>query len=278
MKEGSFQSGGLFRLDGRRALVTGGTGVLGGVMADGLAEAGARVAVLGLGQAECDARAHDIHERYGVETLGYDADVLDPAALRKVRDHLLERWGPPDILVNAAGGNVARERTDTVSFFDVPEGAFEQALDLNLHGTVRPTRLFAAAMAERGRGVIVNVSSMAAMQAMSGAPGYSAAKSAIDSFTRWMAMDLARRYGDGLRVNAIAPGFFITHQNRNVLVREDGSYTERSLAVLAKTPMGRFGRPEEVKGPLVWLCSDAASFVTGIVVPIDGGFSSFSGI
>jgi NAD(P)-dependent dehydrogenase (short-subunit alcohol dehydrogenase family) len=160
----------------------------------------------------------------------------------------------------------------------MPIDAFDEVVKLNLHGSVIPSLVFGEAMAERKRGCIVNVSSMAAQMAMSGVLGYSVAKAGIDTFTKWMAVDLARRFGDGMRVNAIAPGFFITEQNRNVLVREDGSYTDRSKTVLAKTPMGRFGKPEEITGAIRWLCSDAASFVTGAVIPIDGGFSSFSGV
>lgn len=267
-----------FSLAGKSAVVTGGYGVLGAEMAAGLAAAGARVAILGRRADRAEAVAADLRARFGAETRTLLADVLDETALGAARDALLADWGSPDILVNAAGGNVARSRTDTQSFFDVPEDAFEEVLRLNFHGAVFPTRVFGAAMAAAGRGCVVNISSMAAGQALTGVPGYSAAKAAIDNFTRWMACDLARRYGDGLRVNAIAPGFFVTEQNRAVLVAPDGSYTPRSQAVLAKTPMGRFGRPDELTGALVWLCSDAASFVTGAVIPVDGGFSAFSGV
>ena len=267
-----------FSLAGKSAVVTGGYGVLGAEMAAGLAAAGARVAILGRRADRAEAVAADLRARFGAETRTLLADVLDETALGAALGALLADWGPPDILVNAAGGNVARSRTDTQSFFDVPEDAFEEVLRLNFHGAVFPTRVFGAAMAAAGRGCVVNISSMAAGQALTGVPGYSAAKAAIDNFTRWMACDLARRYGDGLRVNAIAPGFFVTEQNRAVLVAPDGSYTPRSQAVLAKTPMGRFGRPDELTGALVWLCSDAASFVTGAVIPVDGGFSAFSGV
>ena len=267
-----------FSLAGKTAVVTGGYGVLGAEMAAGLAAAGARVAILGRRADRAAAVAADLRERFGAETRTLLADVLDETALGAARDALLADWGTPDILVNAAGGNVARSRTDTQSFFDVPEDAFEEVLRLNFHGAVFPTRVFGAAMAAAGRGCVVNISSMAAGQTLTGVPGYSAAKAAIDNFTRWMACDLARRYGDGLRVNAIAPGFFVTEQNRTVLVAPDGSFTPRSQAVLAKTPMGRFGRPDELTGTLVWLCSDAASFVTGAVIPVDGGFSAFSGV
>ncbi|MBC7898087.1 MAG: SDR family oxidoreductase, partial [Cytophagaceae bacterium] len=183
-----------------------------------------------------------------------------------------------DALVNGAGGNVARARSDGRPVFDVPMDAFEEALKLNLHGSIVPSLVFGASMAERRTGSIVCVSSMASTQAISGVLGYSVAKAGIDVFTRWMGTELARRYGDGLRVNAIAPGFFVTTQNRNVLINADGSLTPRARTIIDRTPMGRFGNPEELVGAVHWLCSDAASFVTGVVVPVDGGFSAFSGV
>jgi NAD(P)-dependent dehydrogenase (short-subunit alcohol dehydrogenase family) len=173
---------------------------------------------------------------------------------------------------------VARARTDGVAPFAMPMDAFDEAVRLNLHGTVQPSLVFGETMAAAGRGAIVNVSSMAARQAISGVMGYSVAKAAIDSFTRWLAVDLARRCGPGLRVNAIAPGFFVADQNRSVLVNPDGTPTARAAAIVARTPMGRFGDPAELVGPLVFLCSDAAAFVTGVVLPVDGGFSACSGV
>jgi NAD(P)-dependent dehydrogenase (short-subunit alcohol dehydrogenase family) len=180
--------------------------------------------------------------------------------------------------VNAAGGNVARARTDQVTPFRMQLDAFDEVVRLNLHGTVHPTLVFGEAMAERKKGSVVNISSMAALRPLAGVAGYSAAKAGIDSFTRWLAVELARHHGPGLRVNAIAPGFFVTTQNKAVLVKPDGSPTERGRAILARTPMGRFGEPAELQGALLWLCSDAASFVTGVVIPIDGGFSADGGI
>ena len=160
----------------------------------------------------------------------------------------------------------------------MPLAAFDEVLRLNLHGTVYPTLVFGEAMAERKKGSVVNISSMAALRPLKGTAGYSAAKAGVDSFTRWLAVELARHCGPGLRVNAIAPGFFVTTQNRVVLVKEDGSPTDRGRAILARTPMGRFGDPSELQGALLWLCSDAASFVTGVVIPVDGGFSADGGI
>ena len=266
-----------FDLTGRVAVITGGYGVLGGGIADALGAAGVRVAVLGRREAEGEAKVAALRAQ-GVEAMALVADALDQPQLERARDRLVSAWGAPDILINAAGGNVQRARTDGVSPFAMPMDAFDEVVRLNLHGTVGPTMAFGAAMADRGKGAIINVSSMAALSAISGVLGYSVAKAAIDNFTRWMAVDLARKFGDGLRVNAIAPGFFVSTQNRGVLINPDGSYTERSQAIIKRTPMGRFGNPDELTGAVHWLCSDAASFVTGTVIPVDGGFSVYSGV
>jgi len=266
-----------FELTGRVAVVTGGYGVLGGSMAAGLAAANAKVAILGRRREAAEQKAEQIRQAGGV-THVLIADALDEHQMRAACHDLLQRWGRVDILVNAAGGNVGRARSDSRSVFEVPLDAFDEVLRLNLHGTVVPSMAFGEAMARQKAGCIVNISSMAALQALSGVMGYSMAKAAIDNFTRWLAVDLARRHGDGIRVNAIAPGFFISDQNRAVLVNPDGSATDRARTILANTPMGRFGRAEELIGPLLWLCSDAASFVTGVVLPVDGGFSAFSGV
>lgn len=266
-----------FDISGRVAVVTGGYGVIGSVIGRGLSAVGARVAVLGRRQSSANAEVEAIRAQGG-EAMALVADATDTDQLRAARDELLAAWGRVDILINAAGGNVARARSDTMSVFEIPSGAFDEVLSLNLHGTVLPTMVFAEQMAGQRRGAIVNISSMAAIQALSGVMGYSVAKAGVDNFTRWLAVDMARRHGDGVRVNAIAPGFFITTQNRGVLVAEDGGPTERARNILRQTPMGRFGRPEELVGAVQWLCSDAASFVTGAVIPIDGGFSVFSGV
>jgi NAD(P)-dependent dehydrogenase (short-subunit alcohol dehydrogenase family) len=266
-----------FDLAGRVAVVTGGYGVLGGMIASGLAASGVRVAILGRRHDAAQAKADDICLAGG-DAIALVADVLDEQQLRGVRDSLQGTWRDVDILVNAAGGNVARARNDDRSIFDVPIDAFDEVLRLNLHGTVVPSLVFGESMARRGSGCIVNISSMASLQAISGVLGYSVAKAGIDNFTRWFAVDLARRHGDGLRVNAIAPGFFISTQNRAVLIESDGAPTARARTIVGRTPMGRFGDPEELLGPVRWLCSDAASFVTGVVIPVDGGFSAFSGV
>jgi NAD(P)-dependent dehydrogenase (short-subunit alcohol dehydrogenase family) len=266
-----------FDLRGRTAVVTGGYGVLGGSLAEALVGAGAKVAILGRNREAAERKVESLC-RAGGEAMVLVASAVDEGELRRARETLLAAWGGLDILVNAAGGNVARARTDHAAPFAMPLDAFDEVLRLNLHGTVYPTLVFGEAMAERKKGSVVNISSMAALRPLKGTAGYSAAKAGIDSFTRWLAVELARHCGPGLRVNAIAPGFFVTKQNRSVLVEEDGTPTGRGRAILARTPMGRFGAPEELQGAVLWLCSDAASFVTGVVIPIDGGYSADGGI
>ena len=267
----------LFDLEDRVAAVSGGYGVLGGVLASSLAAAGCKVAVVGRKMAAAEEKVAHIRDSGG-DAMPVVADVLDEAAIQAGCAEIVRTWGRVDILINAAGGNVPAARNDNRSIFEVPMGAFDEVMRLNLHGTVVPTMVFGRAMAERGSGCIVNISSMAATQSLTGVLGYSVAKAGIESLTRWLAMDLARRYGAGMRVNAVAPGFFLGNQNRALLVNADGSYTPRGRTVVDRTPMGRFGRAEELIGPVHWLCSDAASFVTGVVVPVDGGFSVFSGV
>ena len=266
-----------FDLTGRVAVVSGGYGVLGSSLASGLAAAGARIAILGRRNEPAQATAEALRAT-GADAMVLIADALDDTALRAARSTLVDAWGRVDILINAAGGNVQRARNDRSSIFDVPMDAFDEVLKLNLHGTVVPTLAFGELMAAQGRGSIVNISSMAAARVLSGVLGYSVAKSGVDIFTRWMAVELARKHGDGVRVNAVMPGFFISSQNRNVLLNADGSHTERANSIIAHTPMGRFGRPEELNGAVQWLCSDAASFVTGAVIPVDGGFGVFGGL
>jgi NAD(P)-dependent dehydrogenase (short-subunit alcohol dehydrogenase family) len=251
--------------------------VLGGNLASSLGEAGAKVAVIGRKRDSAEEKAADIRSKGG-EAIAVVADVVDEAQLKAASAEILGTWGKVDILINAAGGNVARARSDNKPVFDIPMDAFEEVLRLNLHGTVVPSMIFGAAMAERKSGVILNISSMAASRALTHLMGYSIAKAGVENMTRWLAVDLARRYGSGIRVNAIAPGFFVANQNRALLINPDGTHTPRGTQIIGGTPMGRFGEAHELVGPVHFLCSDAASFVTGVVIPIDGGFSAFSGV
>ncbi len=267
-----------FRLDGKVAVVTGGTGVLGSVMVRALAASGARVAVLGRRAEMAEHLAAEVRAAGG-EALATPADVLDTAGLEAVRATLLARWERIDLLVNAAGGHEpGAVLTPQQTFVDLDMGAMRRVMDLNFFGTFLPTQVFAAPMAARSAGSIVNISSMAASQAVTRVAGYSAAKAAIDNLTRWLAVTVARQHGPGLRVNAIAPGFFVAEQNRALLLDGDGNLTERGEAIIRNTPMERFGEPDELLGALLWLLSDASRFVTGAVVPVDGGFSVFSGV
>jgi NAD(P)-dependent dehydrogenase (short-subunit alcohol dehydrogenase family) len=247
-------------------------------MAHGLAAAGAKVAIMGRRAEKAGLVAAAI-ENEGGQALALPADVLDQASLAAARDRLLAQWGGVDILVNAAGGNIPQATVmGDVTFFNLQQASFDRVLELNLNGTLLPTQVFGEEMANHGRGVIVNISSMAAQRPLTRVIGYSAAKAAIDNYTRWLAIELASKYGEGLRVNAIAPGFFLGEQNRAMLVNADDTPTPRGATIIAHTPMKRFGEPEELVGTLVWLCSDAARFVTGVVVPVDGGFSAFGGV
>lgn len=268
---------GLFSLDGRVAVVTGGSGAIGSALARGLAGAGARVAVLARGADALEQTAQRLRED-GHDAVAVSADVLNTSSLGNARDRVLEQFGAIDILVNCAGGNVgAATLADDASPFELPVDAFRAVLDFNLIGTVLPTQVFGAAMRSGAGCSIVNVSSMAATRALTRVPGYAAAKAGIESLTRSFAVELARR-GTGIRVNAIAPGFVVGKQNRALLIGDDGTLTERGAVIVGKTPLGRFGEPEELVSTVVWLASDGARFVTGIVVPVDGGFSAFSGV
>jgi NAD(P)-dependent dehydrogenase (short-subunit alcohol dehydrogenase family) len=272
----------LFELSGKVAVVTGATGVLGGAMARGLARAGARVGVLGRRKERAEEVAAEIRNRGG-EALALPADVLIGEQLEAARDALLERWGRVDVLVNAAGGNLPTATVgEDATFFGLAEEPLREVFDLNLLGTVLPSQVFGEVMTRdqgsEAEGSIVNVSSMAAQKPLTRVVGYSAAKAAVENLTRWLAVELAHKYGPGLRVNAIAPGFFLGEQNRALLMYEDGSLTERGQAIVEHTPARRFGEPEELVGTLIWLCSPATRFVTGVVVPVDGGFGAFSGV
>jgi NAD(P)-dependent dehydrogenase (short-subunit alcohol dehydrogenase family) len=268
----------LFSLEGRVAVVTGATGVLGGAMARGLSRAGAKVGVLGRRRERAEAEVQAI-EADGGDALALPADVLDRGELEAAREVVVERWERLDVLVNAAGGNMPSATLEPKqSFFELPVEGMEPVIAMNLQGTLLPSQVFGEAMARAGRGCIVNISSMAAQRAMTRVLGYGVAKASVENATRWLAVELARSFGEGLRVNAIAPGFFIGEQNRALLLNEDGSLTARGQTIIDHTPAGRFGEPDDLIGTLIWLCGPGAGFVNGIVVPVDGGFSAFSGV
>ncbi len=267
-----------FDLSGKTAIVTGGTGVLGGAMSGALAKAGANVAILGRSESKGKNKIKKITEEGGNAIL-LVADVLENDQLVEAREKVLDKWGSIDILVNAAGGNMPDATVmPEQSIFDLSEEAVEKVVGLNFMGSFYTTQVFAKPMIEQKRGSIVNISSMAAERPMTRVMGYAASKAAIDNYTKWLAIELATKYGEGLRVNSIAPGFFIGDQNRDLLLNEDESLSQRGQTIIDHTPMNRFGDPDDLSGTLVWLCSEAAKFVTGVVVPVDGGFSAFSGV
>ncbi|MEA4994909.1 MAG: SDR family oxidoreductase [Petrimonas sp.] len=270
----------IFDVSGKVAIVTGGTGVLGGSIAESFLTAGAKVVIIGRNEENVERKIEFFRKKFGEgEVLGYSCNVLDIDRLKIVKRDILDKWNGVDILINCAGGNVkGATLTDQQSFFDMNLDLWDDVLNLNLNGSIYPSFVFGEIMAGRKAGCIINISSMAALTAITRVPGYSSAKAAVDNFTRWLAMEMALKFSDKIRVNAIAPGFFIGNQNRNILLNDDGSLTERSEKVLAKTPMKRFGDITELNGAVQFLCSDAASFITGIVLPVDGGFSIFSGV
>lgn len=260
------------------AVITGGNGTLGNAFVRGLATAGAQVFILGR-NAEKSAGVVAAFADEGLSIEAITCDVLDEGAVAGAVKEVLEKAGRVDILVNGAGGNLpgAVVGPDS-SIFDLGIDDFRKVNDLNLLGTVIPSIAFAKPMVAQGSGCIINISSMAALVPITRVVGYAAAKAAVDNFTRWLAVELAAKYGEGIRVNAIAPGFFIAEQNRSLLLQEDGSLTSRGETIISQTPQKRFGKPEELTSTLLWLCDDASSFVNGIVVPVDGGFSAFCGV
>ncbi len=268
----------LFDIDGKVAVVTGGSGTLGGSISKYLAANGVKVAVIGRTQENVDLRLSKI-KNSGGEGMGLVVNVLNMEELQAAKNAILKKWGRIDILVNTAGGNMpGATLTEQQTVFDMKIKDFNKVTDLNLNGTVYPCLVFGEVMGEQKSGSIINISSMATMSSITRVPGYSVAKSGVEIFTKWLAMEMATKFSDKVRVNAIAPGFFISSQNEKVLLNADGSYTERSQKVIAKTPMGRFGNIDELNGAVHYLCANAASFVTGTIIPVDGGFSSFSGV
>ena len=266
-----------FGLEGKVAVVTGGGGVLGGSISKSLAEAGVSVIILDIRE---EAIARRVGELEGLgKVQGFVCDILNMESLKDIAGKIVEQHGQIDMLINAAGGNIpGATLTEEQTIFDMKMEDFNKVTNLNLNGSVMPCMVFGEVMAKNGRGSIINISSMATYSAITRVPGYSVAKSGMNIFTQWLATELAMKFGEGIRVNAIAPVFFIGDQNRSVLINPDGSLTDRSKKVLAKTPMGRFGDITELNGIVQFLCSDAASFITGAIIPVDGGFSAFSGV
>jgi len=269
----------LFNIQGQTAVITGGSGGLGNIMARALAEAGARVAVISLHSTSSDKVVETIRAAGG-EAIGIACNVMDRAALEHAREEILRSFASIDILINAAGGNQPGATTSQeLSFFDLDRQAIDTVFDLNFTGTFQSCQVFGRSMVEQGHGCIVNIASMNALRPLTRIPAYSAAKAAVANFTQWLAVHMAQEYSVQIRVNAISPGFFLTEQNRFLLTEaETGAMTPRGQTILNHTPMGRLGAPEDLIGTLLWLVSPASAFVTGVVIPVDGGFSSFSGV
>ncbi len=266
----------LFNIKDYVVVITGGTGVLGRAIAKYLALEGAKVAIMGRKEEVGHAIVDDICKAGG-EASFYKTDVMDQTVVEQNCQDILDRYGRIDTLLNAAGGNQPGATiTPDQTFFDLDAAQFQKVLNLNLTGTVIPTQVFLKPMVEAGIGSIINFSSMAAFRPMTRVCGYAAAKAGISNFTAYMATECAKKFGEGIRVNAIAPGFFITEQNRSLLTNPDGSYTQRGQDVIRQTPFGRMGDPEELCGTIHYLMSDAAKFVTGTVAVVDGGFNCFA--
>ena len=276
------------KLKNKVAVITGGTGVICSVMARSLAAEGVKTVILGLAQEECTGVANEIEKEFKVPSIGIEANVLNRESLEAAKQVINEKFGPIDILINGAGGNSPKattklERMEGLedesledTFFGLKMDGFDSVFDLNFKGTLLATIVFATDMVKKKSGVIINISSMNSFRPLTKIPAYSAAKAAINNFTQWLAVHFAKT---GVRVNAIAPGFLLTNQNRFLLVDEKtGEPTPRSKKILNSTPMERFGTPEEMSGTIIYLASDLSKFVTGVVIPVDGGFSAYSGV
>ncbi len=268
----------MFSLEGKTAVITGGAGILGSAIAKGLGKAGAKIALCDIINTDKITQELEVE---GIIAKGYYINVMDMEKIKICRDEVIKDFGKINILLNSAGGNMKEATTsEELKFFDLPLPALEKVIGLNLFGgAILPSQVFGKNIIKnREGGSIINISSMNAFRPLTRIPGYSAAKAAVSNFTQWLAVHFAQEYNKNLRVNALAPGFFLTKQNRFLLTNEDGSLTPRGETIIAHTPMGKFGDPEDLIGACVWLASDASKFVTGIIVPIDGGFSAFSGV
>jgi len=268
-----------YDFSGKVAAVTGGGGILCGTMSRTLGGLGARVAVLDV-RPEAAQKVADEIAAAGGQAIGVPVNVMDRPSIEAAARRVMAAFGQVDILINGAGGARKEATTsDELSFFDLPQDALRWVFDLNCMGTVLCSQVFGRYMAQQGSGCMVNISSMAAFRPLTRTIAYSAAKAAVSNFTQWQAVHMSQNYSDKIRINAIAPGFFLTEQNRFFLVDEaSGEYTERAKSIVAHTPMGRFGDPEDLLGTLLWLLSDGAGFVHGAVIPVDGGFSAYSGV
>jgi len=268
----------IFSLKGKVIVVTGATGILGHSFIKALSAAGAAVGVMGRNEKVANERVAELVAAGG-KAIALIADVQNENTLKDCCQKVLDVFGKIDGLVNAAGGNVPEAVLQPDSdIFSMNINGMKQAMDINLWGTVLPTLIFGKAIAENGSGSIVNISSVSVLRTLTKVLGYSMGKSAVESFNKWMAVEMANRYGDKIRMNVLVPGFFLTEQNRTLLTNEDGSYTNRGNAVIQQTPFKRFGNPDELSGALVWMLSDASKFVTGTTITVDGGFTSYSGV
>ncbi len=268
-----------FSLENKRAVITGAAGILCSEIAVSLSKAGASVALLDLFGDKAQVVADRINKEGG-RAIAIKADVLDKNSLKFAKDKVISEFGGVDILINGAGGN-KKEATVSLdlSFFDIPESALRWVFDLNFTGIVMTTQVFGEELVKGNAGCVINISSMAAITPLTNTIAYSAAKAAVSNFTQWMAVHFNQNYSKNIRVNAIAPGFLLTEQNKYLLVdKETGNPTERGKMVLSNTPMNRYGEPYELTGAVIWLCSEASSFVNGAIIPIDGGFSAYSGV
>jgi len=268
----------IFSLKGKNAVITGGAGILGSSIAKGLGKAGAKVILCDIASTEDKISEF---KKEGINAKGYYVDVMDKKKIEKCLKEVIEDFGKVDILLNAAGGNMKEATTSKdLSFFDLPLAGLEKVVGLNLFGgAILPSQVFGEAMIKnKNGGSIINVSSMNAFRPLTRIPGYSAAKAGVSNFTQWLAVHFAQEYNAKLRVNAIAPGFFLTHQTRYLFLDKEGLITPRGKSIINHTPMSKWGEPKDLVGACIWLGSDAAKFVTGIIVPIDGGFAAYSGV
>ncbi|SCC19676.1 NAD(P)-dependent dehydrogenase, short-chain alcohol dehydrogenase family [Chitinophaga costaii] len=267
-----------FSLANKVVIVTGGTGILGGSFVKGVVEAGGAVGILGRNAAVAEERAAAINKAGG-KAIGLVADVLNEGELKAAKEKVLAAFGRIDGLVNGAGGNIPEGVLQPEQdVFSMNLEGMKKAMDINIWGSVLPTQVFGEAISQTGSGSIVNISSMNSKRAITKVLGYNMGKAALDCYNQWFAVELANRYGDAIRMNAIAPGFFLTEQNRSLLTKPEGGYTPRGELAIRQTPFKRFGHPDELIGALVWLLSDASAFVTGAMICVDGGFSIFGGV